>query len=822
MPGSVTTVDMEVIQFIKDMQYRSLSVVRRGRRRVRFHLKKRTKILLGIALILLVCFWFCLQQPLFHSPTSYVIEDNKGELLGATIATDGQWRFPFNDSVPEKFKECIITFEDKRFYYHPGVDVLAMARAMRQNFNSSKTVSGGSTLTMQVIRLSRNKNRNIIQKLIESIQAVRLEVACSKSEILALYASNAPFSSNIVGLDAAAWRYYGRSADKLSWGEMAALAVLPNAPALVYPGKNKTALLRKRNALLDKLLAQQKIDAATHELAMLEPLPDEPKSLPQLAPHLLQRFKQENKKGNATLIQTTINGNMQNNVARIVDQYQHIYKGNGIKNACALVLDVESGNTLAYVGNVYHPENADLQSHVDVIRAPRSPGSALKPLLYACMLNDGLLLPQTLIPDIPTQIGGYTPQNFDREYDGAVPASQALSRSLNVPAVRMLRDYKYPRFYDVLKKVGITTLNRPADNYGLSLILGGCEVTPWELAGVYAGMARALNHAKKNKGKISAADFHSPVYIKKGEQPGNSSKAQINYLDPVSIWYMFQAMEEVMRPGEEGLWKQFSSSQRIAWKTGTSFGFRDAWAVGVTPRFVIAVWVGNTNGEGRPGLIGVQTAAPIMFDILKTLPASPWFAEPGEYVKTVVCRQTGFRANMDCTDTDTLNAPAAGVNAPICPYHSIIHLDQTSQYRVTEDCVSPSAMIHKSWFMLPPVMEWYYKRRHLDYKPVPAFKSGCDVVAGHKPMELIYPEPNAKIYVPTEISGDKGKTIFTAAHQKAEGKIFWHLDNDYIGTTTHFHQMALSPAAGKHIITLVDESGERLTSVFEILEKDGK
>ena len=149
---------------------------------------------------------------------------------------------------------------------------------------------------------------------------------------------------------------------------------------------------------------------------------------------------------------------MQNNVARIVDQYQHIYKGNGIKNACALVLDVESGNTLAYVGNVYHPENADLQSHVDVIRAPRSPGSALKPLLYACMLNDGLLLPQTLIPDIPTQIGGYTPQNFDREYDGAVPAAQALSRSLNVPAVRMLRDYKYPRFYDVLK-VGITTLN---------------------------------------------------------------------------------------------------------------------------------------------------------------------------------------------------------------------------------------------------------------------------------------------------------------------------------------------------------------------------
>ena len=784
------------------------------------HLKKRTKILLAIVLVLLVCFWFCLPQPLFQSPTSYVIEDNKGELLGATIATDGQWRFPHNPAVPEKFKACIISFEDKRFYNHPGVDILAMARAIRQNFYSSKTVSGGSTLTMQVMRLSRNKQRNIVQKLIESILAVRLEVACTKNEILSLYASNAPFGSNIVGLDAAAWRYYGRSADKLSWGEMAALAVLPNAPALVHPGKNKAELLRKRDALLDKLLVQQKIDAASLELAKLEPLPDEPKAIPQLAPHLLQRFKQENGKEKVTRIQTTINGNMQKNVARIVEQYHNMYKGNGINNACALVLDVESGNALAYVGNVYHPENADLQSHVDIIRSPRSPGSALKPLLYACMLNDGLLLPQTLVPDIPTQIGGYTPQNFDRDYDGAVPASQALSRSLNVPAVRMLRDYKYPRFYDVLKKTGITTLNRAADHYGLSLILGGCEVTPWDLAGVYAGMARTLNYQKKNKGKVYSADFHKPVFMKDAEKPANTTKTIINYLDPVSIWYMFQSMEEVMRPGEEGLWKQFSSSQRIAWKTGTSFGFRDAWAIGVTPRFVIAVWVGNANGEGRPGLIGVQTAAPVMFDILKTLPASQWFAEPVGFVKTVVCRQTGFRANLDCVDRDTLNAPPAGVNAPLCPYHTVIHLDQNLQYRVTGDCVTPSAMVHKSWFILPPVMEWYYKRRHLDYTPAPAFKTGCNMAASHKSMELVYPEPNAKIYVPIEISGERGKTVFTAAHQNAEAKIFWHLDNEYIGTTTHIHQMALSPAAGRHTITLVDETGERLTRQFEILAKN--
>ncbi|HRO44701.1 penicillin-binding protein 1C [Agriterribacter sp.] len=775
----------------------------------------------------LVWFGFCLPDPLFQSPTSYIIEDAEGELLGATIASDGQWRFPYNENIPEKFRQCIISFEDKRFRHHPGIDPLAIFRALQQNIQSSQTVSGGSTITMQVIRLSRNKNRNVFQKLIESILAVRLEMARSKESILALYASHAPFGSNVVGLDAAAWRYYGRAPDKLSWGETAALAVLPNAPALVHPGKNRESLLKKRNRLLDKLQAEKKIDSTTCALAKLEPLPQAPKPLPQLAPHLLQRFKQEAAPGTYTRVQTTINRNLQNTVTQIVEQHHRFLKGNGINNACALVLEVETGKTLAYVGNAYHPENITLQSSVDIITSRRSPGSALKPILYAGMLTDGLLLPHTLVPDIPTQIGGYTPQNFDYDYDGAVPASRALLRSLNVPAVRMLRDYKYPRFYDLLKKTGITTLNQPADHYGLSLILGGCEVTPWGMAGLYAGMARALKHAKKNNGKVLAKDFHAPYYLDAASRQNSPSTtlaartATFNFVDPVSIWYMFQAMEEVMRPGEEGLWKQFGSAQRVAWKTGTSFGFRDAWAIGVTPRFVIAVWAGNGSGEGRPGLIGVQAAAPILFDIVRALPASPWFAEPAlQYTNITVCRQTGFRANTDCTDIDTLKASPNAINGPLCPYHTVIHLDADQQYRVTENCVSPSAMVHKSWLVLPPAMEWYYKRKHFDYQPVPPYKPGCAAWDSHKPMALIYPEPDAKIYVPREISGQKGRTVFTAAHQKPEAKIFWHLDDTYIGTTVHTHQMALDPNPGTHFVTIVDETGERITRQFVILEKE--
>ncbi len=783
-------------------------------------LKRRTKLWLLCLLTGMIWFWLSLPRPLFNKPTSWVMEDARGQLLGATIAADGQWRFPYNADVPDKFAKCIVAFEDKRFYYHPGVDILAVMRAIRQNTGASHTVSGGSTITMQVMRMSRNRPRNILQKIIESILALRLELSYSKKEILALYASNAPFGSNVVGLDAASWRYYGRPPQELSWGEMAALAVLPNAPALVHPGRGRSTLLKKRNLLLDKLLQQKKIDSSTHELALLEALPDEPKPLPQLAPHLLQRFRQEHQAKDHAVAHTTINAALQQNVARIVEQYHTAYRGNSINNICALVLDVESGNVLAYVGNAYHPENPELQSHVDVISAARSPGSTLKPLLYACMLHEGKLLPGMLVADIPTQIGGYTPQNYDRDYDGAVPAHLALSRSLNVPAVRMLRDYKYPRFYEALKQFGITTLNRPADNYGLSLILGGCEVTPWDLAGVYAGMARALHHAKRNKGRILRSDFHPPVYLSGNTAPENADKAAINFLDPVAVWQMFQAMEDVMRPGEEGLWKQFTSSQRVAWKTGTSFGFRDAWAVGVTPRFVTVVWVGNGNGEGRPGLIGVQAAAPVLFDIIKQLPASPWFSAPAEgLTKITVCHQSGFRANTDCTDTGSIAVSEEASNSPLCPYHRIIHLDPLQQYRVTEDCEPPSSMVHRSWFILPPTMEWYYRRKHFDYMPLPPFREGCGNNASHRAMELIYPENNARIYVPVEINGERGKTIFTAAHQKTGARIFWHLDDEYIGETTRFHQMALSPAPGKHFITLVDDAGERITHQFEVLEK---
>ena len=788
--------------------------------------RRATKIKLFVLLGLLIWFYFSLPSKLFHAPTCYIIEDKDGYLLNATIAADGQWRFPYNKNVPQKFIDCITTFEDRRFFKHPGVDPAAIGRAVVKNIKNKGVVQGGSTITMQVIRLSkRDDKRSIWNKIKESILAVRLELSYSKKNILALYASNAPFGSNIVGLDAAAWRYYGRSADKLSWGEMAALAVLPNAPSLVHPGKNRNVLLRKRNTLLDNLLQTGKIDKAAAELAKLEPLPDEPLRLPQNASHLLQRFIKDNKNWKQeTKIRTTVDGNLQKNVSLILQQHQSVLKGNGINNICALVLDVETGSTLAYVGNIKDASNKEMEADVDVIAAPRSPGSALKPILYAAMLSDGLILPNSIIADIPTQIGSYAPKNFDLNYDGAVPAGRALSRSLNVPAVKMLQQYKYQRFYETLQQCGITTLNNNADFYGLSLILGGCEITAWDIAGVYASMARTLNHQTKNHGKLDGKDFHGPNYTISNIKSNNEQRSTNNLpLDATSIWFAFNAMQDVMRPGEEGLWQQFSSSQKIAWKTGTSFGFRDGWAIGLTPKNVVAVWVGNTDGEGRPGLIGVQTAAPILFDIFRLLPNNKWFEKPKYNFSFVpVCRQSGYRANIDCPNVDTLFMPANAGKVALCPYHKLIHLDATGNFRVTEQCETPANMQHKSWFILSPAMEFYYKQRNIDYVPLPAFKPGCTFAETGKLIEIIYPQPDAKIYVPLEINGDRGKTVFTAAHRRAGAKIFWSLDDEFIGTTQNFHQLGLNPSAGKHILTLVDENGVSVSRQFEILEKENR
>lgn len=753
------------------------------------------KVILCILAFLVTGYIFCLPRHLFHVPYSTVVTDRNEELLGARIASDGQWRFPPRNTTPEKIKECLITFEDKHFYHHWGVNPFAIGRAFYQNVKNKRIVSGGSTLTMQTIRLARNESRTFREKLIEMIWATRLEFRASKEEILSMYISHAPFGGNVVGLDAAAWRYFGHSADDLSWAESAMLAVLPNAPAMIHLSKGRKTLLDKRNRLLKQLLEKKTIDSSTYELAISEPLPDEPHALPQIAPYLVSRFYQER---NGEYSRSTINKGIQTQVEDLAERWSNEFGRSDIRNLAILVIDIPSNQVVAYCGNV-HFDRKQGGNQVDVIQAPRSTGSILKPFLYYAMLQEGSLLPDMLLPDVPVNINGFTPQNFSMQFEGAVPASEALARSLNIPAVTMLQRYGVPKFHSFLQQIGLKTINRSSSHYGLSLILGGAEATLWDVTNAYAMMGRSLLQLPQRSCSLLL--------------PTSRITESTDPFQPGAVWQTFDALKEVNRP-EEIDWKSIPSMQTIAWKTGTSYGFRDAWAVGVTPRYAVSVWVGNATGEGKPGLVGAQTAGPVLFDIFNLLPSSSWFTRPaGIFVEAEVCRKSGHLKGRFCDETDTLLVLPAGLRTEACPYHHLVTLSANESQRIYENCANTEPTLRKSWFTLPPVWEWYYKQHHPEYKPLPPFKAGCGEDT-FQPMQFIYPPMNARIKLPKQLDGSKGFLTVELAHNNPNATVFWHLDETYQAQTQDFHKISLQPAAGKHSLTAVDGEGNTISTTF--------
>lgn len=776
--------------------------------------KKRTAILV-ILFIGLLLYIFCLPAKLFQVPYSTLVLDKHGALLDARIANDGQWRFPAIDSVPDKFAQCLINFEDKRFYVHPGVDPMAIARALKQNLKAGSVISGGSTLTMQLMRIARkNKPRNLWQKLIESVLATRAEWRYPKDEILAMYASHAPFGGNVVGLRAAAWRYFGIPPHQLTWGQSATLAVLPNAPALIHPGRNRKDLRTKRNGLLKRLKEKKIISPGDYELAISEPLPDAPKPLPHITPHATQHLIK--KYGSGKQYTTNLERGWQIRVAEKVRIHQHRLRHNHIYNAAAIVMEVKTGNVIAYVGNTQPQGKENHENQVDIIPSLRSTGSILKPMLFASMLSRGELLPTALVKDLPTTIAGYSPQNYSHRYDGAVPANEALYRSLNIPMVRMLQKHGLEVFQHTLQQAGITTLNKPADHYGLTLILGGGEASLWELTGVYASMARNLNFFTTHDARYPSASYYAPKLLKTTYKTPHEQMSGL--WNAGALYNTFKALTHLNRPEQERGWQYYASNQKIAWKTGTSFGFRDGWAIGVTPDYAVGVWTGNADGEGRPGLTGLSAAAPLMFDIFKLLPADRWFDTPHDALtELVVCSESGYRAGPHCPHTDTLLVPVAGRRFTACPYHQRIQLDKEG-FRVNSSCYPPSEMQHKSWFVLPPAMAWYYQKAHPDYRPLPPWRADCAASAG-KPLQLIYPSDGATLFLPLDFDGNRQETVFQAAHNQPDATVYWYVDATFIGKTEGTHEMSLALNAGKHTLTLMDSQGHELTCSFKMVTR---
>ena len=754
-------------------------------------------VILGIIIILV--YVFIKPQPFSNVPTCTVLRDAQHQILQVKIASDEQWRFPPSSLNFEKIKTAILYYEDEYFYQHLGFNPISLFKAFILNLKRWRIIRGGSTLSMQVVRLSQpHTKRSFWKKCVEIIASVKLELYYSKKDIMNFYLQHAPFGGNVVGVEAAAWKFFGRSPENVSWGEACLLAVLPNAPSKIFLGKNKPLLLIKRNQLLLKLFTTKIINNETYLLALQEPLPFKPQSFPNLAPHLMIKAIKDQKQGKNII--TTLNRNLQEHITNLVEKFQKNYQANNISNMAVLVIDIPKANVLAYIGNTNGSK--DLQgSAIDMIQANRSLGSILKPFLFMLAIENGNIIPESLLNDVPTLISGYSPMNFENNFEGVVPAGEALTKSLNVPYVLLLQEYGLENFYNRLKSFDFKFLNQSPHHYGLPIILGGAEGSLWEVCKGYKSLAYSLFSKPNPSIKYDKNEFTTFAH--------NES-----LINPLAIWYGFETMTNLIRPKTETGWASYKSHQKIAWKTGTSFGHKDAWCIGITPQYLIGVWVGNASGEGRPNLTGLNYAAPMMFSIASLFKSDYFFGHPAVASKFVmVCKKSGYQAGIYCDYIDSFYEIPISSQLKTCPYHQIVYLDAAMQFQVNQACYPVYSMVAKDWFVLPPMQEWFYSQHHFDYQKLPPFLMGCKPNQ-QKNIALIYPLKQAKIYIPKNLNGVTEKIIFQASYRLKNQPIFWHIDNHYVGSTIGEHKVALQPNLGKHTLTIVDKYGETLQGTF--------
>ncbi|MGQ9630446.1 MAG: penicillin-binding protein 1C [bacterium] len=779
-----------------------------------------------IFLLPLLVYWAIpLPDPPFPDEYSAVVLDEGGQVLRVFLNGNQQWCFPPDgrQEIPEKLRKAVLCYEDRYFLYHPGVNPASLVRALFQNISAGRIVSGGSTITMQVARLMRPKRRTLGNKLLEILQALKIELRYSKGEILRMYLDHAPYGGNIIGYRIASLKYFGKNPEALTWGEAAILAVLPNAPGLVSPTIDREKLTQKRNRLLGALLEGGKIDCETYQLALLEPVPEDTLLFPIYAPHLAQSLKDrfEKNPGHAGIVRTTIIREHQQNLEEMVRQHMKHLSSRGIRNGAALVVETESGKVRAYVGSQDFFDWGS-KGQVDGVQAPRSAGSILKPFLYALCIDEGLILPQTMIKDVPSNFGSFSPTNANMKFGGLVSAKEALVNSLNVPAVRLLNEYGVYKFYLFLKSAGLRTLFRPPDDYGLTLIIGGAEVNLYDLAMLYRGLGNGgrfgllrLLEEEANGPALSQPIRRGQRWIDRPDGKGHAAARPYSrsLISPGASYLTLNMLRELKRPDAEYYWEQYQNQWPLAWKTGTSYGQRDAWAVGVSPQWTIAVWVGNFDGEGDANLRGSSCAAPLLFDIFNYLPKDPqksWFERPTADLSPVeICLETGFLAGPDCENRVAVEAPRRMKPLKLCPYHKSIYVTSDEKHRVCSLCWEPGGYKRVTRLFYPPDVAQYLRERGQIIADIPPHKKECPGRSGHDSLQIVYPQQDARLWIPRDLDGSLQKVTLRAAHLEKGQLVYWYLDHVFKGTSRERHAMAVDLQRGWHTLEVVDEEGNR-------------
>lgn len=748
--------------------------------------KRRCLVAVAALGVLASVFWLALPKPSLTGEIDFStrVRDRNGNVLRVTLTRDQKYRIwtPLREISPSLI-DATVRFEDKYFAQHPGVNPVPLFRAAWNFARSGHPRAGASTITMQLARLRFHLHtRTLGGKLRQILYALELERHYSKSEILEAYLNLAPYGRNIEGAGAASEIYFGKTAARLSGPEAVALSLIPQSPT-------RRALIAGRENEVLTAAQQRRSSRTNHEDAREMFRPEARPRTEFMAPHFVESVLAEKKDG--AEVNTTLDLALQQTLERRVADYIAQNRQRGIENAAALLIDFKSMEVLADVGSANF-SNKEIQGQVDGTRRPRSPGSTLKPFVYALALDQGRIHPLSLLKDAPRSFGDYNPENFDREFLGPIRASDALARSRNVPAVTLAAELAHPNLYEFLRAADVR-LPQPESHYGLSLPLGGAEVTMEDLVRLYATLA--------NGGRLQ------PLRRFLHEPPVASQRL----LSPEAAFLTLEMLGQIPKPGTT-----FTDSGRQAqvfWKTGTSHGFRDAWSVAVFDRYVLAVWIGNFDGRRNPAFIGRTAAAPLLFQMVDSLRANrpsrtePHLPPPGSNLKRVeFCSVSGQLPGPSCSHrTESWFIPGISPIAT-CDVHREVLVDAATGLRVNLDD-GTRVLKHEVYEFWSSDLLALFERAGVPRKLPPPFLPaiGNDLFArGGHPPKITLPANEMTL---SPASASTPGIPLRAETESGVRKLYWFADKTFIGACEAHAVLCWKPTPGVYQLTALDDHG---------------
>ncbi len=740
---------------------------------------------------------------------SMLITDHRGEVLQVFLSRDDKWRMKteLNEITPD-LRKAIIYKEDKYFYYHPGVNPVAIGRALANNLLRNKTTSGASTITMQVARLTERyhagaRKRTYGNKLVEILRALQLEWYYSKDEILQLYLNLVPYGGNVEGVKSAALLYFGRLPNQLSLAQLTALAIIPNRPTSLYLGRHNARITNERNKWLQRFKAQDIFSEAAIEDALAEPLDARRNELPRLAPHLAYRLKRQYR--NAATLSTTIVRAKQDKVQQLAYNYHRRLRNLNIHNLAVIVVNNRTHQVEAYLGS---PDfnDGDNGGQVDGIRAVRSPGSTLKPLVYATAFDEGQLTPKTVVTDVPTDFRGYQPENYDQQFNGKVTVEKALAFSLNIPAVKTLDAVGLPLFVKKLKQANFRQISRDEKKLGLSISLGGCGVTLEELTGLFSVFANQGN-------------YFPLVYT-----TGQSTTKPVRVVSPAAAFVVTEMLTQALRPDLPNNYQSSYHVPKIAWKTGTSYGRRDAWSIGYNATYTVGVWVGNFTGDGVRELSGADIATPLLFQLFNAIDynsPNQWFRPPSALQFRLVCAETGKVPNHFCDNQVTdYFLPLVSSPEP-CDHLQEIAVSADGSFSYCTTC-RPEAGYVKKWFnrFSPELIAWY-ESEHIAYQQIPAHNPRCTRIFSDQAPTIVSPAEGREYLVDKE---SPSQLMLAANTSHRVKQVYWYINDQFYKAAKASEKVFFtpgvdSPTVGSIKISCSDDQGRNSDIRIRVAEE---